>query len=368
MIKTIGFPGRYIQGPGAINYLPQLLKELSASAPVIVMDDIVLSSEGKKILTPLKQAGIEPKHLRFPGECTAETIATLAREIDTCTDDIIIGFGGGKTIDTAKGLSKAHGLKLIIIPTIASNDSPTSRLIVLYDAQHRVAGVEMLIRNPDVVLVDSEIIARAPARFFTAGLGDALSKKFEATQCYLAGGKNFFGTPSLSTARLLAEQCYETILEFGIPALERVKNVGTPDESIERAIEAMVLLSGLGFESGGLSLSHALTRGFSAHPEMRHFLHGELVGFGSIVQLFAEDRPADQVLAHADFCHRIDLPVTLSELGVKHISQAEIIEMARLTTTAPYIDNIYPPADSERIADCICRADALGLKILKTGG
>ena len=112
----------------------------------------------------------------------------LAVDIDPTRDDVIIGFGGGKTIDTAKGLSKAHNLRLIIIPTIASNDSPTSRLIVLYDKQHRVAGVDILTRNPDVVLVDSSIISRAPTRFFAAGLGDALSKKFEAQQCYLAGG------------------------------------------------------------------------------------------------------------------------------------------------------------------------------------
>jgi hypothetical protein len=159
--------------------------------------------------------------------------------------DVVIGYGGGKTIDAAKGIAKAHNLRLFIVPTIASNDSPTSRLIVLYDDQHRVTRVDRLTRNPDVVLVDTAIIARAPARFFAAGLGDALSKKFEATQCHLAEGKNFFGTESLATARLLAERCYDTIIEFGLPALKQIQDHGTPNESVERAVEASVLLSGL---------------------------------------------------------------------------------------------------------------------------
>jgi glycerol dehydrogenase len=363
MIKTIGFPGRYIQGPQAISHLPELLQEFQVKNPVILMDDIVREAAGDAIVSPLHEVGIVPKILRFEGECSAQAISMLAVDIDPTRDDVIIGFGGGKTIDTAKGLSKAHNLRLIIIPTIASNDSPTSRLIVLYDKQHRVAGVDILTRNPDVVLVDSSIIARAPTRFFSAGLGDALSKKFEAQQCYLAGGKNFFGTQSLATARLLADRCYETILEFGLPALLHLKQHGTSDENVERAIEATVLLSGLGFESGGLSISHALTRGFTAHPGMSKFLHGELVAFGSIVQLFAENRSMDEIYTHARFCQSIDLPVTLTQLGAPNATQEEIMEMATLTIAAPYIGNIDPPADANRIAVCIKSADELGKKL-----
>ena len=364
MLRTIGFPGRYLQGPNAIEQLPVLLSEFAVQSPVIVMDDIVQAAAGELILTPMRRAGINAKVLRFPGECSARAIADMSKAIDPTMDNVIIGFGGGKTIDAAKGVSKAHGLRLIIAPTIASNDSPTSRLIVLYDANHRVAAVDILTRNPDVVLVDSNIIAKAPVRFFAAGMGDALSKKFEATQCHLAGGNNFFGTPSLSTARLLAEKCYETILEFGIAALDRIQSMGRPDESVERVIEATVLLSGLGFESGGLSISHALTRGFTAHPRMSQMLHGELVAFGSIVQLIAEDRSTPEIVAHARFCHQAQLPVTLAQLGAANATAADLLVMGTLTMAAPYIGNIYPAADADRLADCIRRADTIGQRLL----
>jgi len=360
MVKTIGFPGRYIQGPDAVQHLPELLNEFLLAKPIILMDDLVRASIGNLLLQPLSAAGIGATVLRFAGECTIDAIEQLSARAKATQADVVIGYGGGKTIDAAKGIAKAHNLKLIIVPTIASNDAPTSRLIVLYDDQHRVTRVDRITRNPDVVLVDTAIIARAPARFFAAGLGDALSKKFEATQCHLAGGLNFFGTPSLASARLLADRCYETIIEFGLPALKQIQEQGTPNESVERAIEASVLLSGLGFESGGLSLSHALTRGFSAHPVMSTFLHGETVAFGSIVQLIAEGRLQTEVQAHIDFCHSLGLPITLAQLGAENATAAEILQMATLTAAAPYIGNLTPSADAQRIAQCINNADAMG--------
>lgn len=360
MIRTIGFPGRYLQGPDAVQHLPELLKEFCLAKPIVLMDDLVRESVGDLLLKPLSAARIKATLLRFAGECTSEAIEQLSLETESTQADVVIGYGGGKTIDAAKGIAKVHNLRLIIVPTIASNDSPTSRLIVLYDDQHRVTRVDRLTRNPDVVLVDTAIIARAPARFFAAGLGDALSKKFEATQCHLAGGLNFFGTQSLATARLLAERCYDTIIEFGLPALQQIQEYGTPNESVERAVEASVLLSGLGFESAGLSLSHALTRGFSAHPVMSTFLHGETVAFGSIVQLVAEGRPEGEIQAHINFCQSLGLPITLADLGVKNASEADVMQMATLTAAAPYIGNLAPAADALRIALCIRRADALG--------
>lgn len=357
-VKTIGFPGRYMQGPGAIAELGGLLREFGASAPAVVMDDIVRAAAGAELDAALASAGVAARMLRFGGECTRPAIDGLAEQ--AAGADLVIGFGGGKTIDTAKGVAKAIGVPLFIVPSIASNDSPTSRLIVLYDEQHRVAGVDLMTRNPDVVLVDTEIISRAPVRFFSAGLGDAMSKKFEATQCHLSGGNNFFGTPSLATARLLAERCYETIIEFGVDAVRQVRDHHTPDEAVERAVEASVLLSGLGFESGGLSLSHALTRGFTAHPVMSGFLHGELVAFGTIVQLIAEDRSPEVVAEHARFCRSLGLPVRFADMNVVAITEAEIVDVAERTCAAPYIGNLRPPADVARVVECLRRADAVG--------
>lgn len=360
MIRTIGFPGRYLQGPGALAQLAPLLAELGCRTPAVVSDDIVLAAVGDAARQALGPLQASTTFLRFPGECSAATIAALAQQARAVATDSVIALGGGKTIDTAKGVAKALGATLVIVPTIASNDSPTSRLIVLYDDAHRVAGVEKLARNPDAVLVDTAIVAKAPARFFAAGLGDALSKKIESEQCHLAGGLNFFGTPSLPTARLLARQCYETILADGLQALQRVAATQQPDEAVERVVEATVLLSGLGFESGGLSLAHALTRGFTAHPVLSRWLHGELVAFGAIVQLAAMDETDDAILQHAAFVAALGLPVCLADLGLPEATAVEKAEIARLTCDAPYIGHLRPAADAARVVWALERADALG--------
>jgi glycerol dehydrogenase len=340
--------------------LAPLLEELTCRRLVVVTEDVAFSAAGNALSRGLAQARIRPEILRFPGECTAAAIADTAHRARGFGADAVLALGGGKAIDTAKGVAKALALRLIVMPTIASNDSPTSRLIVIYDDNHRVAGVDKLARNPDAVIVDTSIVARAPARFFAAGLGDALSKKAEAWQCHLAGGRNFFGTPSLPTARLLAERCYDTIAQYGAAALRRVRETGAPDPSVEYAVEASVLLSGLGFESGGLSLAHALTRGFTAHPAMSRMLHGELVAFGSIAQMLAQEAPRDEIQAHARLIAELGLPVTFAQLGEPQPSDALLDEIARLTCTAPYIGHLIPKADPARVAAVLREADRVG--------
>lgn len=360
-VRSMGFPGRYIQGPQALRELPRLLEELGARRIALLADATVRRTLGARVDAALQLgggAGAAATWLDFPGECSAPIIADLAAGVVDC--DTVVALGGGKTIDTGKGISRTHGARLVVVPTIASNDSPTSRLIVLYDGAHRVAGVELLARNPDVVLVDTEVIARAPARFFSAGMGDALSKTFEARQCHLTHGRNFFGTPSLPTARLLADRCYAIIVEHGAAALRQIAERQEPDESVERVIEATVLLSGVGFESGGLSLAHALVRGFSAHPKIGGFLHGEAVAFGTLVQLVAEGRPDAEVAAHAALTRVLGLPVSFRSFGMDAIGGAELDEIARITCTAPYISHLSPAIDAAGVRRALERADLFG--------
>jgi len=361
-VRSMGFPGRYIQGPQALRQLPQLLEELGARSIALLADATVRGTLGSRIDAALQSSARRPAMpavwLDFPGECSASIIADLAAQAGEC--DTVVALGGGKTIDTGKGISRRRPAQLVIVPTIASNDSPTSRLIVLYDEAHRVAGVELLARNPDVVLVDTEVIAQAPARFFSAGMGDALSKTFEARQCHLTRGRNFFGTLSLPTARLLADRCYAVIVEHGAAALRQVAERHEPDESVERVIEATVLLSGVGFESGGLSLAHALVRGFSAHPKIGGFLHGEAVAFGTLVQLAAEGRPDAEIAEHAELTRRLRLPVSFKSFGVDPISAAELDEIARIACTAPYIGHLHPAIDAGGVRRALGRADRIG--------
>ncbi len=364
-IKAMGFPGRYIQGPGAINEIPILLKSFNINKAIIILDEIVNKLNGYNLKQILSQANINAEFLIFPGEITQYVVKRLSEKASSLNADIILGFGGGKTIDAAKGIALNCDVPLFIIPTIASNDSPTSRLIVLYNDQKQISRVDYMVRNPDIVIVDTEIISKAPIRFFIAGLGDAISKKFEAEQCFENKGNNFFGTPSLPTARLLAEHCYETIIQYGKNAISQIRDHHSPNEDVERAIEASVLLSGLGFESAGLSLAHGLTRGFTAHPIFSSYLHGEIVAFGSLVQLIAEERDESMIKSHASFCKSIGLPISFADFGIEELSNLELDLIAQKTMEAPYINNISPKLNNKRIIQCLLEANKIGLAVEK---
>jgi glycerol dehydrogenase len=365
-LRIIGFPGRYVQGPGALRSLGTLVRELGCERPVIVSDDVVDAALGGLVPEALSAASLAVTRLRFAGECTHAAIAALSAEARAARADVVVALGGGKTIDTAKGIARTLGTRLVIAPTVASNDSPTSRLIVVYDDAHRLVAVDYLARNPDVVLVDTEVIVRAPVRFFRAGIGDAISKRYEAAQCAGAGGLNFFGGTPPDTAGILADRCHAAIVEHGEAAIEAVgRQANTP--AVESVVEATVLLSGLGFESGGLSLSHGLLRGLSALPELAGALHGEQVAFGTIVQLVLERRPVAALDAHLSLLSRLGLPTTLAALGWTRVTGEQLAQVAALTMTAPYIGNFQSALTADAIAAAIAHADAAGAALARTG-
>ncbi len=147
----------------------------------------------------------------------------------------------------------------------------------------------MLPHNPNMVIVDTKVVAGAPARLLAAGIGDALATWFEARACSRSGASTMAGGKCTQAALALAELCYNTLVEEGEKAmLAAEQHVVTP--ALERIIEANTYLSGVGFESGGLAAAHAIHNGMTAVPDAHHFYHGEKVAFGTLTQLVLEKR------------------------------------------------------------------------------
>ncbi len=96
----------------------------------------------------------------------------------------MVGIGGGKTLDTAKAIGYYQKLPVVVIPTIASTDAPTSALSVIYTEAGEFEEYLIYPKNPDMVVMDTAIIAKAPVRLLVSGMGDALSTWFEAKACY----------------------------------------------------------------------------------------------------------------------------------------------------------------------------------------
>jgi glycerol dehydrogenase len=209
-----------------------------------------------------------------------------------------------------------------------------------------------------VVVVDTQIIVTAPVPMFTAGIGDAIVKKFEVAQCVAAGGPNMFGARACAAAGALADLCYDTLRAHAQQALADVR-ARRVSEAVERVVEATVLHSGLGFESGGLSISHAMTRGLSAVRGAREALHGHQVAYALLVQLALEERPIEFIEDMRRFFRRVELPASLRDLGMPDPTAEEMSAIAQGTMTAPHTRNFQRALSAADIADAVCRIEAL---------
>src|SRR5208283_850544 len=120
---------------------------------------------------------------------------------------------------TARAAADALHLPVVICPTVASSDAPCSALSVIYTEEGVVQEFRIYRKNPDLVLVDTQVIAQSPPRQLVAGMGDALATWFEAKTCVDGHVKNMRGGASSQSALALAELCYRTLLQDGAHAL-----------------------------------------------------------------------------------------------------------------------------------------------------
>ncbi|MBG0777998.1 MAG: glycerol dehydrogenase [Desulfovibrionaceae bacterium] len=356
MTTTTIFPGRYVQGENALSLLSEEAARLGAKGFAIV-DPAVRSICEQAVA---EGAGFPFVLESFRGECSDEEIARLTGIAKAGGADVIVGMGGGKSLDTAKAVAHEMKLPVIVAPTLASTDAPCSALSVIYTAEGAFKRYLVLPRNPDVVLVDSTVILNAPLRFLVSGMGDALSTWFEAEDCRISGAANMTGRPGGMTAFGLARMCLDTLMDDGPAAVEAMQaKKMTP--ALERVIEANTLLSGLGFESGGLSGAHAIHNGLTVLPGTHGFWHGEKVAIGTLALIALTARPADLVARVYDFCLKVGLPVCLEDIGLTDPTDDDLMQVARMACApGETIHNIKGDVTPEQVLAAIKAADAEG--------
>jgi glycerol dehydrogenase len=349
MHKTFMSTGCYIQGPGSLDLVGEKAATLG-KRPALVCDAGVRNLIEDRLSKSFAAAKIAVETYPFAGEITVAVIESLTAQARADAIDVVIGAGGGKALDAAKGVARRLSLPFISVPTIASTDAPAARGLVVYDDDHRVVAVEQMERNPDFVIVDTEVIAKAPPQFLRAGIGDAISKRFEAQGCWSGTGFNKHRTRPTKTAIMIADACYDIVRQHGAAAM-RAAQQGKVTDDLEYVVEAAVLLSTLAFENGGLSIAHALAPPLGLVRGACDALHGEHVAYATLVQMTTERRPDAEIEDVRAFLRDIGLPVSLRDLGLPDPTDAEIAELARATVANPHVLNQPRPvtvADLDR--------------------
>lgn len=359
MANTIISPNRYVQGRGELKNLPEHAKKLGKKLFVII------SASGLKRVRDLleksfENTGMELVFEEFQGECCETEIKRLGSRFQENKCDLVVGVGGGKIHDSAKAAAYYQGAPVVIIPTIASTDAPCSALSVIYSETGVFERYLFLNSNPDLVLVDTDIIAAAPSRLLVSGMGDALATYFEARAVAASGALSCAGGKPTKGALALAKLCYEILLEDGVKAKLAVE-AGACTQAVENIIEANTYLSGIGFESGGLAGAHAIHNGLTVIKDCHHLYHGEKVAFGTLTQLVLENAGQKLLEEVIGFCMDVGLPTTFAELGMARPDKDLLMEAAvRACSPDDTLVNMPFEVTPEMVYAAMVGADALG--------
>lgn len=356
MAYILGAPGLYVQGKGEITNIGKYASILGRKFLVVINEHRL--SEMKLLLEEnVHKYDCSIDYGVFSGECTYGEMERLAELFAENGDEVVVGIGGGKALDTAKGVANKCNAPVVIVPTSAAQDAPALRLSVVYNEAGEFESYMDHPRNPDMVIVDSQVIANAPVRLLAAGMGDGLATVFEAHASGLANLDNALGGKATHTGVAFAELCYDIIINNGLIAYKSVQN-NVVTRELDAVIEANIYLSGLGAEATGDSVAHALYNSFTAIEECRKYLHGELVAFGILVQLVLENKQKEleEVLS---FIAQVGLPITLSEIGIDVNDKVLVKSVAKRAIDDTAANEPFD-VDEEDLYAAIMVADSIG--------
>lgn len=328
-------PTKYVQKAGLLRELGKWCRPLCQGGNVlVVVAPHILKEQAAAIKAGFTRNGIRAELEEFGGECSNAEISRLRGIMMRTHCTLIVGIGGGKVLDTAKAVAHFAQLPVAVAPTAASSDAPCSALAVLYTEEGTLDRYLVLNQNPQLVLADSTVISAAPPRLLAAGMGDAISTWYEARACTLSAAQSSAGGKCGAAALSLARGCRDILLTCGAKALKDVRE-GKLTNAVEQVIEVNIYLSGVGFENGGLAAAHAIHNGFAELGVCPSILHGELVAFGTLVQLALEKDQAE--LVHIlEFFKEVGLPTSLEDLGCAGLGEELLLMVAEKACSEKY--------------------------------
>ncbi|GAB6903424.1 glycerol dehydrogenase [Kineosporia succinea] len=361
-VSVLASPSRYVQGKNAIAELGTHLEGLG-STPLLVADDIVWGLVESALTQGFTAAKLPVIRVGFGRFATPAAVDALVEKIRTGKHDVIVGLGGGSAIDAAKAAGHLAGVRWASVPTAASSDAPTSALSVIYTEEGEFIEYRFFPRNPDLVLIDTQLVAGAPARFLVGGIGDALATWIEARATRRGTGSAMAGGRPTRAGTALAELSWNILWENALPALDAVRaKVVTP--ALEAVVEANTLLSGLGFESGGLAAAHAIHNGLTAAPQTHGLTHGEKVNIGSVTQLVLEGAPTAEIEDFIVFTTKVGLPNSLTEIGLSADDRKELRAVAEAATVeGETIHNLPFPVSADQVVDALIAIEGISRRV-----
>lgn len=266
------------------------------------------------------------EYLWYGGEASLENAQMVAQSESYRNADMLFAVGGGKALDTCKYAARFLGPKPVFaFPTIAATCAASSAEAIMYYPTGEIRDTLQLGRPVEHIFINTEIIAKAPDLYLWAGIGDTMAKHFETELA--SRGKPLSYKQALGVEA--GTMCYKPLVQYGAQAIEDCKNNVT-SEAFEKIVLTNVITTGMVSGLVGVTLNtgiaHCVCYGLTFIPRIeKNHLHGELVSYGVLVQLFADGKD-EMVEELYPLYQAIHLPTKMADIEVRQEDLETIIQ------------------------------------------
>ncbi len=366
-IYTFQTSHKIIIGKGALKSIIEEIEALNCKNIVIITDPgIIKSGVIKPLLRILEEGNL--KYELFDKVEADPNYKIVYETVELCEKvkaDLIIGIGGGSSMDIAKvtsilltnrgdiknyfgvNLVPSAGIKKILIPTTAGTGSEVTPIAILSDEEEKLKkGVVSPYLYPDIAILDPELTVGLPPEITAATGMDALIHAIEAYTSI--------------NANEISDMFAVKAINYIYPNIRIAYSNGSNIEAREKMLTGS-MLAGIAFANAGVTAVHAFAYPIGAEfhiphgiantimfpPVIEFNLIGNLKKFSYLAKLFGEkvdnlsEREAakkfvDSIKTLAD---DLNVPQRLSEYGVKeeHISELAqgVMKVTRLLKNNP---------------------------------
>ncbi|MEY3462844.1 MAG: hypothetical protein RLZZ468_622 [Cyanobacteriota bacterium] len=322
-------PARVLRGPGAWREALEPIAALGRR-PLLLGRSDATGALRQQLQHDLAAIGAAPLQATLQHDCCEADLERLADQVRSGGCDAVIAAGGGKVLDAGKLLADRLDLACVTVPTSAATCAGWTALANVYSAEGAFRHDVALQRCPELLVFDHTLVRQAPPRTLVSGIADAMAKWYEASVSSGGSGDGLI-QQAVQMARVLRDQL---LLDAAVAVTDAHRGDAPPSEAWVRVAEACGLTAGLIGGIGGARCrtvaAHAVHNGLTQLPAIHHWLHGEKVGFGILVQLRLEEQLGGNQLAGQarrqllPLFAELGIPCSLDDLGLASASLSDL--------------------------------------------
>ena len=313
---TMELPRLIEIGEKNIGDFGKFLKSLNKPKKV----SLICGSNVQKVLKIKVEKSLKIKKIQFVWHTSIDnqikSINKIEKNVKKDKSNLIVGIGGGRSVDTAKLISYNLSIPFVSLPTAASHDGMASPFVsVKSDKPHSIVA-----SAPMGVFVDIDIIKKAPSKLLASGCGDLIANIIAVKDWQLGHKKTkeYYGRYAADLAMMSAKIVMENSSEFAKKGLdERVIVEGL----ISAGVASCIAGSSRPCSGAEHLFSHALDK---IAPGIG--LHGEKCGIGSIMMAKLQGQDWKKIVKTLK---DVGAPTTAKQIGLKSDMIVEALMIAQ---------------------------------------